>query len=117
MEGEVLHYNGLSPSHVVMAVSILIGAVGTIVGAVWALIRIAATRVWAQLDTRLIRLEEQQREQQAAMRAWENELAREYVRREDWIRFSSVIDAKLDRLSDRISELTRAELARLRDDK
>lgn len=115
MEGEVLQH-GLQPGHVVMALSILLGAVGTIVGAIWALIRMAATRVWAQLETRLIRLEEAQQAQQAAMRAWESELAREYVRREDWIRFSSVIDAKLDRLSDRISELTRAELARLRND-
>jgi hypothetical protein len=32
-------------------------------------------------------------------------LANEYVRREDWIRFSNVIDAKLDRLSERIAEL------------
>ena len=37
----------------------------------------------------------------------------EYVRREDWIRFSSVIDTKLDRLSERLSDLTRAELARV----
>lgn len=114
MEGDVLQH-GLQPGHVVMALSILLGAVGTIVGAIWALIRIAATRVWAQLDTRLIRLEEQQQAQQQAMREWETQLVRDYVRREDWIRFSSVIDAKLDRLADRMSELTRAELARLRD--
>jgi hypothetical protein len=37
----------------------------------------------------------------------------EYVRREDWIRFSTVIDAKIDRLGDRISDLTRAQLARM----
>lgn len=114
MEGEVLQH-GLQPGHVVMALSILLGAVGTIVGAIWALIRIAATRVWAQLDARLVRLEEQQQTQQQAMREWETQLVRDYVRREDWIRFSSVIDAKLDRLADRMSELTRAELARLRD--
>lgn len=107
VEGEVLQ-QGLQPGHVVMVISILLGAV-------WALIRIAATKVWAQLDTRLIRLEEQQQSQQQAMREWETQLVRDYVRREDWIRFSSVIDAKLDRLADRMSELTRAELARLRD--
>lgn len=37
----------------------------------------------------------------------------EYVRREDWIRFSSVIDTKLDRLNERMSELARAEFARI----
>jgi len=116
MEGEVLQ-QGLQPSHVVMVISILVGAVGTIVGAIWALIRLAATKIWAQLDTRLIRLEEQQQAQQAALREFETELVSKYVRREDWIRLASSIDAKLDRLNDRISELTRAELARLWDSK
>ncbi len=40
-------------------------------------------------------------------------LPMEYVRREDWIRFSSLIDAKLDRLGERLSDLQRAELQRL----
>lgn len=114
MEGEVLQH-GLQPGHIVMALSLLLGAVGTIVGAIWWLVRLAATKVWAQLDTRLIRIEEQQQVQQQAMREWETQLVRDYVRREDWIRLASSIDAKLDRLNDRISELTRAEIARLRD--
>lgn len=114
MEGEVLQ-QGLQPGHVVMAISLLVGALGTIVGAIWWLVRLAATKVWAQLDTRLIRIEEQQQAHQVAMREWETQLARDYVRREDWVRLASSIDAKLDRLNDRISELTRAELARLRD--
>lgn len=114
MEGEVLQH-GLQPGHIVMALSLLLGAVGTIVGAIWWLVRLAATKVWSQLDTRLIRIEEQQQVQQQAMREWETQLVRDYVRREDWIRLASSIDAKLDRLNDRISELTRAEIARLRD--
>lgn len=32
----------------------------------------------------------------------------EYVRREDWIRFSTVIDTKLDRLGERLSDLMRS---------
>lgn len=32
-------------------------------------------------------------------------LPNEYVRREDWIRFSNLIDAKLDRLNERIADL------------
>lgn len=58
-----------------------------------------------------------EREQMAAMKRQLETLSQtlpiEYVRREDWIRFSSVIDAKLDRLGERLSDLTRAELARL----
>ena len=35
------------------------------------------------------------------------ELPRDYVRREDWIRFGAGIDAKIDRVHDRLDELTK----------
>lgn len=58
-----------------------------------------------------------EREQMASMKKQLDTLSQtlplEYVRREDWIRFSSVIDTKLDRLGERLSDLTRAELARV----
>ncbi|OIO57333.1 MAG: hypothetical protein COX57_02150 [Alphaproteobacteria bacterium CG_4_10_14_0_2_um_filter_63_37] len=37
------------------------------------------------------------------------ELPREYVRREDWIRFSSSIDAKLDHLRDKLDRVLEAK--------
>lgn len=55
----------------------------------------------------------QARELKRQVEALIQSLPVEYVRREDWIRFSTVIDAKLDRVGDRISDLTRAELARM----
>lgn len=58
-----------------------------------------------------------EREQVASIKrqveALSQSLPIEYVRREDWVRFSSVIDTKLDRLGERLSDLTRAELARV----
>lgn len=64
-----------------------------------------------------------EREQVAAIKrqveALSQSLPIEYVRREDWIRFSNVIDSKLDRLSDQArsdSSQTRAEIHQLRAD-
>ncbi|MBW7998493.1 MAG: hypothetical protein FVQ81_18355 [Candidatus Glassbacteria bacterium] len=42
---------------------------------------------------------------EAKLTALQIELPKEYVRREDWIRFGTTIDAKLDRVHDRLDEL------------
>lgn len=54
---------------------------------------------------KLSRLETQQSANQVAIGNLERMLPLEYVRREDWIRFSGTIDAKMDRLHDKLGDL------------
>jgi hypothetical protein len=95
----------------------LFGAVATLVGAAWALIRIIVRQFEARLDERF-QLQEKARmearlvynqrfeglEKDARAREREHmkllvELPREYVRREDQIRFETGINGKLDALN------------------
>ena len=76
-------------------------------GLKWLLDRAARAR-----DNRLARLEEELERERDRRAALERELfelkaalPREYVAREDWIRLSTSIDAKLDALSSKIDRL------------
>lgn len=75
------------------------------------------TAIERRIDERLGSLADSQRSEEKAIRKLSSEieemrdaLPNEYVRREDWIRFSSVLEAKIDRMAERqweVSQLLR----------
>jgi hypothetical protein len=95
----------------------LVGAVATIVGGFWCVVAVAGKQFEKRLDerfaaqelarqegrklyeTRLANLEGDHRELERAFLKHLSELPREYMRREDHIRFETVINAKLDALA------------------
>lgn len=98
----------------IAVVAVLVLTVLMVVG------RIALGQFEARIAERFVGLENSMREENRQLGELKREFAEhiktlpmEYVRREDWIRFSSVIDAKLDRLAERLSDLQRAEIQRL----
>jgi chromosome segregation ATPase len=81
------------------------GILAAMVAIVWAFSRIIINSI----DQRFKRLDEDIRKVETATHENEKEVLRlradlpnEYVRREDWIRFTGVIDCKLDTLSAKI---------------
>jgi hypothetical protein len=101
----------------------LIAAIATIaaavIGAVLALGRMALGQFerrmgekFAALNVSIGEEKAQVKDLKTQVETLANSLPMEYVRREDWIRFSTVIDAKLDRLGERMSE-QRADIARM----
>lgn len=108
----------------------LVGAVGLLVSGAWALVRVVVWQFEKHLDERFSVMEETRKEGRRAYderfgnmerstRDLENgltalrlELPKEYVRREDHIRFETVITAKLDSLGakvDLVAERQRKE--------
>lgn len=92
-----------------------------VLGAIIAILRIALGQFEKRIGEKFAALEETLRregsqlvELQRTVETLRQQMPVEYVRREDWIRFSTVIDAKLDRLGERLSDLSRAEMARMR---
>lgn len=65
--------------------------------------RTEGSRIWSE---RLQRMEERQERGEEKLNKLLIELPREYVRREDWVRSQSVIEAKLDSLALRIENLS-----------
>lgn len=65
----------------------------------------AAKNMLGRLESKLDGHVGEFRELQGELKALQIELPREYVRREDWIRFGAGIDAKIDRLHDRLDEM------------
>lgn len=97
-----------SSTIVTLPVKEAIAIVALLLGAAWWLLRMFANQVAKTLEARLKAIEEQHAEVKSLRgdyAALRQELVQEYVRREDWIRFSNNIDNKLDRLSDRLNEL------------
>lgn len=58
-------------------------------------------------DGRFNDLDQRQRSDNMLLRTMQSHLPLEYVRREDWIRLSGTIDAKQDRLYEKINSLDR----------
>lgn len=93
------------------------GVVGTLVGGFWAVLRVAGNQFERRLDdrfrsqdkareegrslwvARLVKVEEDHRELEREFLKHLADLPREYMRREDHIRFETVIFAKLDALA------------------
>lgn len=87
---------------------------GFVLGAIYAMARMIVSQMRASLaqrfdlmEARFTQLEETTKELDATNNKLEREVEQfnrllplEYVRREDWIRFSASIDAKLDRLAE-----------------
>ncbi len=97
-----------------------LAAVLAIIGGYWALAKLVVAQFNAGLDTRFASLEEARKEgrklfeerfrrmemkqddTEKDVRRILTELPREYVRREDWVRSQTIIEAKLDALALRI---------------
>lgn len=93
----------------------------TLLGAAAGVGRWLMTQSQARMDDRFASLENTMQRESDGIRELRLQMGQisqmlpvEYVRREDWIRFSTVIDAKIDRLGERISDLTGAQLALLK---
>jgi hypothetical protein len=89
----------------------LIGLLVTFLGAAWAFGNALMAQFEKRLDerfvahnTKLDQLERQSRELERDVMLMRAELPNEYVRREDWIRFSGTIDTKLDWLREKGDE-------------
>lgn len=88
----------------VAAAATLLAAFLTLLGV---MLRMLLSQLSRRIDARLAGIENAQQaersgveELQKKVEAISSRLPLEYVRREDWIRFSSSIDAKLDHLAD-----------------
>lgn len=77
------------------------GAISTFVGAYWALVRM----LLAQLDKRFGAIERATRALEREHLELRAELPRDYLRREDAVRETAVVHAKLDSLAARIEML------------
>jgi hypothetical protein len=84
-------------------------------GLLLALLHRWITAIERRIDERLQQLGESQRSEDTAIRKLAGEiedlrdgLPQEYVRREDWIRFSAVLEAKIDRIAERQWEVAQA---------
>lgn len=88
----------------------MLGLLGTVIGAFFALGKILLTQIKASLDQRFATVEEQAKSWQNLEREFlkfQAEMAVHYVRREDYVRGQSVIEAKLDAIA---SELKRVQI-------
>ena len=82
--------------------------VGVIMGfiVIWSGVMLwAAKRIIAGLETKLDGHIGEFKALQSDLTELKISLPRDYVRREDWIRFGVGIDAKLDRVHDRLDEM------------
>ena len=102
----------MSAQEIAILVSVALGWAGVQTGGIGLLMRWLLDRYRDHIDHRFSMLEQgQQREaekRQAASHGVHDlrrELYRDFVRREDWIRFSGVIDAKLDALHGQLAAL------------
>lgn len=68
--------------------------------------------IFEQLQASISAEREQMQMMKRQLESLSQTLPIEYVRREDWIRFSSVIDTKLDRLGDGVTQV-RSDVMRL----
>jgi hypothetical protein len=81
---------------------------GVMAGMIWSFSRVVISTIdqrFARLDDDLRKLEEAAHENEKGLLRLRADLPNEYVRREDWIRFSGVIDSKLDALSTKLDAL------------
>lgn len=103
----------MTPGDWLQITGILVGLLLAYLGTLWAVIRWLLDRYLKQFDERWCEL------QASAKRGMDEyvrmdkeimtlraELPQQYVRREDWIRFGSVLDAKLEKLSSSIQVLS-----------
>ncbi len=109
-----------------MSLELFLGIAGfvcALAGGYWALARLVVAQFEKRLDERFATQETARRE---GRKAWEErfssldtnqraldrdllklkaDLPNEYVRREDWVRFGAVIEAKIDRLDTKVDML------------
>ena len=102
----------MSAQEITILVSVALAWAGLQTGGIGLLMRWLLDRYRDHIDHRFTALEQgQQRESEKRQAAshgvndLRRELYRDFVRREDWIRFSGVIDAKLDALHGQLSAL------------
>lgn len=69
-------------------------------GVLYGLARMIVAQMKSSMDSRFSSLEQTTAKLEQEVEQFNRLLPLEYVRREDWIRFSASIDAKLDRLAD-----------------
>lgn len=81
------------------------GAVTLISGVIWWLGRTLVGQVLTGVSSQIKGLDDRLSELEREIESLRRELPLEYVLREDWIRFSSSMDHKLDRLNDKLSQL------------
>lgn len=77
----------------------LVGILAFVLGVLYALARMIVAQMKASMDSRFASLESTTAALEQEIEKFNRLLPLEYVRREDWIRFSTSIDAKLDRLA------------------
>lgn len=90
------------------SVAELLSCLGLLLGVLFGIGRMLVQQVARALTQKLEGLETSTNALEKELEQLNRQLPIEYVRREDWIRFSASIDAKLDRLADgqqRLAEL------------
>ena len=90
----------------------IVSAVFTCISAVWALSKVILKAMDNRFDAQdakfkvlsqdMRRIESSGHENEKAILRLRADLPNEYVRREDWIRFSGLIDTKMDRLNEKL---------------
>lgn len=91
-----------------LSIGELLSGLGVLLGVVLFIARMLIQQVARSLVSKLDSLESTSSALEKEVELLNRQLPLEYVRREDWIRFSASIDAKLDRLAEgqqRLSEL------------
>lgn len=89
-----------SSTVVQLSIGELVGILAFVLGALYGLARMIVSQMRASMDSRFQSLEQTTAALEQEVEKFNRLLPLEYVRREDWIRFSASIDAKLDRLAD-----------------
>lgn len=94
-----------SATAIQLSVAELLAFLTLLLGVLFAIGRMLVTMVSKSLQAKLDALERTASALESEVEALNRQLPLEYVRREDWIRFSTSIDAKLDRLAERLNTL------------
>lgn len=96
-----------SSTVVQLSIGELLAVLGVVLSVLYALARMIVSQMKTSMDSRFASLEQTTNALDATNKKLEQEVEQfnrllplEYVRREDWIRFSASIDAKLDRLAE-----------------
>jgi hypothetical protein len=96
-----------SSTVVQLSIAELVAILVFVLGVLYALARMIVSQMKTSMDSRFASLEQTTNALDATNKKLEQEVEQfnrllplEYVRREDWIRFSASIDAKLDRLAE-----------------
>lgn len=94
-----------SATAIQLSVSELLAALGIMLGALFVIGRMLVVMVSKSLQAKLDTLERSTSELESEVEKLNRQLPLEYVRREDWIRFSVSIDRKLDQVHERLNTL------------